>query len=676
MAQTIRLLATYPNPAGGYYAPGAIITVDDAIAAQLLAGGVNATTDLAGGTVRYQQVAAGPASTNLQGGQEIYLALPAGSGLAFTAAAAVAGVVEELDGAGNATRTVVLTSGSTIPLPAGTADRQIRIRLTTGAGTVRVMAAAQVPRTYNRRPTSADNASRGYTSASAWQHAGKVYTPTVAPDSTSAVWGEASNIGGTFTEIMTPANTLSAWGTVAMKTGYTGPAVDISVTIGGVATAFTLNILPSGELDNVAAAAAVSQADANTFATCTKVYDQSGKGNDWAKDAAYLAPFFVYDEGEKRFGLTTNGPYAGTIRTLKAPAAVFSGTTLTSGFGVVGGAFTVMAYVRGNSPTKGLSAMFALGDKSGTENRMWSVMTDPDNRLYVNRNFGKYRAGNPVGVDSQAHVVTLVCAPTSVSLSVNETTDTNAHTDAQVYSSGWLFCYTPNAPDYYGSHTIFGFGVAKVTATAAQARALRYSAYARFDIRPQVQDQIMMLGDSRTAAAHPVNRPHDALSMMLAKMVGKDYRVYGLGSYGSKTADLMAGGSIQTIPFAQALYNPLGRNIVTYLCGVNDSSAGATAGAITDNIRASLAALKNTGFKTVLINELTANGANAVVTLPLVRQIIANAGAQMNADAIIDAFTVNALKSTSNTAIYADGLHPTAAADGSIVGLIAAQVVA
>lgn len=48
MAQTIRLLSTYQN-----YRPNDVISVDDATATALLAGGVGATTDLTGGTQRY-----------------------------------------------------------------------------------------------------------------------------------------------------------------------------------------------------------------------------------------------------------------------------------------------------------------------------------------------------------------------------------------------------------------------------------------------------------------------------------------------------------------------------------------------------------------------------------------------------------------------------------------------
>lgn len=51
MAKTVRLLSTYPNPAGGYYAPQTIVTLDDAVADALLVGNVGATLDLTGGSL-------------------------------------------------------------------------------------------------------------------------------------------------------------------------------------------------------------------------------------------------------------------------------------------------------------------------------------------------------------------------------------------------------------------------------------------------------------------------------------------------------------------------------------------------------------------------------------------------------------------------------------------------
>lgn len=55
MTQTVRLLSTYNGNR-----PGTIVTVDDAVAVQLLQGGINATTDLTGGVVPKQPAPAVP----------------------------------------------------------------------------------------------------------------------------------------------------------------------------------------------------------------------------------------------------------------------------------------------------------------------------------------------------------------------------------------------------------------------------------------------------------------------------------------------------------------------------------------------------------------------------------------------------------------------------------------
>ena len=54
--KTVRLLSTYMG-----FRPQTIITVDDATGTALLAGGVNATTDLTGGTVYVRPSGAGAA---------------------------------------------------------------------------------------------------------------------------------------------------------------------------------------------------------------------------------------------------------------------------------------------------------------------------------------------------------------------------------------------------------------------------------------------------------------------------------------------------------------------------------------------------------------------------------------------------------------------------------------
>jgi len=678
MSITVKLLSTYKN-----FTPYTILDLPDDVANALLANGVGATTDLTGGVpAAYSDGAAYATAPTVEAKAPFVVrsldrqtvTVPSGRSLKVVGTVGAAGVLESLNSWGGVMRSRSLGAGELLINESLTDDRDYRIRGISGEYTVSMPAAFAESRDgLNRAPGNSDNASAGYTANSVWQARGKIYQPTLAPTAGSAVWGEVAGFGGSFTDIMGAA-TISAWGTVAMKTGFTGPAVDITVTVGGAPVVTTLNILANGELDNNAAFAAIGKADAGTFPTCTQVYDQSGAGNHWTKDPAYPAPYFVYDPSERRFGLTGNGPNAGAPRTLRAPNGTFTGTNLDSGFGVASGAFTVFAYARGNAATTASATLFALGDRTLPASRMWSLTTETNGRLYLNRSFTKLQSGAPLGVNAQAQALTVVCAPTTVTINVNEDASTETHSDTNTYSSGWLFCYSPAATGNYASHMVFGFGVAKAAATAAQAKALRYSAYARFDIRPQVLDQVFMVGDSRTASRHPLTAPFMALPTLLAEVLGKDYRIYGLGSYGAQTPNLLASGTLKTIPFAASLYNPAAKNVATFLGGVNDVSSGASAAQTTQNIKDCVAALKAAGMKVVLCNELATNGASAA-TLRSVRSQVAGLGASgMGADTLIDLLDVEAMGTPGNTSIYADGLHPTGPADQSMVSVIAKAI--
>jgi len=281
----------------------------------------------------------------------------------------------------------------------------------------------------------------------------------------------------------------------------------------------------------------------------------------------------------------------------------------------------------------------------------------------------------PVPLDANAHVATVVGTATALTVTQNEITNaiTGRADDTATFSGGWMFTYDPRTDAVYGSHLVFGFGVAKTSASAAQSKALRYSAYARFDIRPQVLDQVFALGDSRTNVIHPLTRPFDSLALRLASQLGKDFRVYGYGLYGNNCAQLLA----NVVPTAVAQFNPSARNVATFLCGVNDASQGQTPEQVIAGQKACTAPLKNAGFKVVLLNELatTATTAGVNAKLPVIRSLIEAEGAKgMNADLILDALKITPLNTPANVAVYPDGLHlshaPTSALASLVVGAV------
>lgn len=526
---------------------------------------------------------------------------------------------------------------------------------------------ALTQRTLSRPPDVTDHAARGFTLNSIWQALGKIWQPVAAPDSTSAAWGELPVPGGCFTDIVGSANTIFAGGFVAMKAGYTGAAVDVSVTIATVPTTFTINILASGEIDAVALQSAIAQADAGTDVTCIKLYDQSGAGNHYVKSASYPAPYVSFDDALGRYCLATNGPYAGAPRTLKAPVGVITTGSLTSGYGVIGNAYSTLTIGRGvSSASNGLPALYALGDNTNAtvpDRRFCSAIAGINGKFNVWRGFAKCAHVPDQFVDSQPSVVVTVSATANTYLSVNESigiaTTTN---DTAVYTSGWLFTYDPSANDQVGSHRMVAFAVANVALSTAQQARLRQASYARFDIRPQALDQIILCGDSRTSSAQPTNKRFNSLSLQLASRLGKVARVIGMGNGGYTNAQILA----NQIPTIVSMYNPNVKNTVFYLASVNDGSAGATPAQMMASMQISIAPLKAVGFRVVLINELsTTSTTNSVNTkLPILRDMVNAAGpAGMGCDAILDPLVFSPLATPANTAFYSDGLHPTEACD-------------
>lgn len=138
MATTLRLLSTYKG-----FKPQDIITIeDDAIAAQLLQGGVNATANLTGGTVAYQPapfVGSVPEKVNfplprtVRAGQRDTFVVSAGVTLSLTSSTDIVGSREVLANDGTVNSTTALASGATT---IGPYTSDTNVRLSVRAGTV------------------------------------------------------------------------------------------------------------------------------------------------------------------------------------------------------------------------------------------------------------------------------------------------------------------------------------------------------------------------------------------------------------------------------------------------------------------------------------------------------------------------------------------------------------
>ncbi len=535
------------------------------------------------------------------------------------------------------------------------------------------------PDQFNRPPSVGDNASTGYTAASIWQAGGQLYQPVATPDSTAAAWGQLPAVAGCFTDIVGAANTLFAGGSVAGLAGYTGPTWDINVTISGTDTTFTINVLPGGEIDVLKLQAAMGRADNGTVVTCIKAYDHSGAGNHYVKHPSYAAPLVAFSVRTGRYCLTSEPQY-GTFRTLKAPAGVIaSGTSpLTSGFGVSGNACMMYAYGCGVAAAGGgYGRLATLGDLANTtvaDRRRVEMFTYTSGEFLAVRGGSAYTPSPVTPLDSQPCVVMANFSTNTLTTSVNERIGTvSIPNDTDVYTSGWLFARDPTiSNDNYGAMELVAFGVAKTSQSASTMKALRYSSYARFDIRPQALSQNFLVGDSRFLNALPFASKIETISLQFAARIGKTASVFSMANGGKTPAQLQATVAVSVA----ACYAPNIRSTVYVLAGINNFLvAGTTVAQALIDLKALLASLASPYARVILINELattsTTGGAN--VNLPLLRAAITSAGPSgMGCYQILDLNYLAPIAAPANSLYYDDTVHPTPAL-GSIIASVLAR---
>jgi hypothetical protein len=425
-----------------------------------------------------------------------------------------------------------------------------------------------------------------------------------------------------------------------------------------VATTFSINILSNGELDNEAMRSAIGQADAGTLPVITQLNDQSGATNH-ATQAAATAPYVEWDALMGRYVLAFDRPSI-TTRIL----------TLPVGVSVTGNSWSAAVYGRGIVSANN-SQHFTFGLINGG---LFNTVAAFSNG-YVN----PIRSGTQIGVgniplDSNPSIMIVTESTLAQTLAVNDYSgSTGISNDTTVYSGGYIGSYASGAGAC--THKIVGFAVCNTTLSTAQQTAIRTDAYIRLNILPQVLDQVFIIGDSRVANGR--GSPVQTISTELANRLGRTARVFNFGNDSKTSVDV----ATLTIPTAVSLYKTNAKNTVIYLTGINDFQVGWGGGAGTvtaaqslAQIKTNITTLKNAGFTVILMNELattsTTGGANT--GLVALRALITAAGASgMGADYLVDLLQYTPFTLPSNTLYYADGVHPTTAADALWASVIA-----
>jgi len=285
----------------------------------------------------------------------------------------------------------------------------------------------------------------------------------------------------------------------------------------------------------------------------------------------------------------------------------------------------------------------------------------------------------PVTIDGQPMV--LVASQTSaplITINVNEQAGTNnAAITASALAGGWIFAYGGTGLAQYSMVKLVGIAMFNAAPTAAQSLAMRLGAYTRFNIYPQVQNQVVLIGDSRWAS-NLVTSGFGS-NTFLARYIGRNWRVLNFGTSASQANAQVGDGLIPTlngIAVALAQAKAPGINYAVILLGVNDMGTGSkTAAQVLALLQTLCAQIANVGYIPILVSELTttfSSGANPSTQLPVLNAAITAAGAAtMNAKAIVNLYGYVPVTTPGNVAYYYDGLHPTLAVHQLVQSAIA-----
>jgi lysophospholipase L1-like esterase len=602
----------------------------------------------------------------------------------------------------------------------------------------------------NRAPGVADNTATGYTTNSIWQQNGIIYNAAVYSAADSAAWVPAYESAiGTPVDVMTTAISKFAGGTVALLKAFTGPAIDVAMTIAGVYQIFTINILANGELDNVSLGAVLAQADAATVARVIKIYDQTGNGNHAALGTATGVPCAVNATVTTSTTLTVNSVTTGTVAVAQFVFGngITAGTTISSGAGpyvlstgsplnpgpeAMYLGITSPPYIDWD-PVMQRYMIYAPNEQTNGSSTNKRALQIPQTATFTNaNNIGAYAVG--VGVNSSdtsqpcvaaigdssvgsgfyqaifggtggaqnlngqiiitqngtAHTVptTIKNSPCVLILGTAATplTTVNVNEDqgtvgsaitSQAVAGGWIFSYGGGAIVPYSMMKLVGLALFNAAPTATQSQQMRYGAYARFNIFPQVINQVALIGDSRLANFNVT--PGFGVSNILPRLIGRNWDVLNMSTHSQPLSIQIGDGLNPTVTgIAKSLqtFKKPGLNYAVILGGVNDVSINAsTAAQVVALLQTLCAQIVSAGWTPVLIAELTTTTAtnNANTVLPQINALIVSMGAAAFSGAqIINLYGYVPVTTPANSAYYYSGLHPTPAVHGIIASAIAA----
>lgn len=546
------------------------------------------------------------------------------------------------------------------PVSAGTgaivSGGQVSVTYGTTAGTAAQGNDVRIPHTgvTQRAPRASDDSVHGYTVGDVWQYRGTVWVAaSVSPR--AAVWvptfvGPNADGGLRIAPAPLPVDVLGAsavfaCGTTALKSAYTGAAIDVTITVASSPSTKTVNILANGTLDVATLNAWIATADAGTVAHVVKCWDQTGNG---------------------RHAVTANGVQGPVIgyRTVSGIPALSWGNALgeaglqiPSSVSLSRNSLGIYEIGQADSAAGAGSAVFEVGNSitgpslSLIGGLSWDNTSQAALNVWAQGGSGGTFAN--VLMPTAPQVLSLLSGASSLIVGVNEKSASQAAMSNMTVTGGYLGDFRRLA--YKGMFSMIGVVVANAVPSSGIHTAVLRGAYGRFGIAPQTRPvNVVFIGDSRTqgyysdAGANYVTQVE-----ALLRDIRPDVGVVNVG-YGGQTASVIASN---TAPVVAGHYVAGTRNIAWLgPIGTNDI-AGATAPAtVFANIQSAVATLKAAGFTVVLSNEFprTDGYASAMTTL---RGLIASGTS--GADLVVDPITMPQLADPTNTTYFADGLHET-----------------
>jgi lysophospholipase L1-like esterase len=515
---------------------------------------------------------------------------------------------------------------------------------------------------YRRPPKPSDNATQGYGASSMWQYGGKVYQPVAAPSTASATWGVNQRRAGMITDIVGTTNTKFAGGTVAMKGGFTGAAIDISVTIASTPTAATINIIADGELDTDTLESYLCRMDAGTYCTVTKVYDQTGNGNHLTKHASYAGLLLDFDALIGRYVITSEYVSGGVDRRLEIPAII----------GLARNAFGMVFYGRSinSSGNNDGNVVAVLGNYSGGANQISPLQLQNNGGMMIAQNptGGNLLPASTVPALSNMSVFGVTGGGTNTTFFSNEASSATAtNSTSSLATGGWVG--SDGASQHFFPSRIVGMAICVAEITTAQISAIVEGAVAKFDIYPQARDRVVLLGDSRFSGAFaPL---HNSFATVLPQHLQSDCEVINFSNGSKQISDIIAGTAVT----AQGIYRSGVKNVAVILAGVNNFIVGnKTAAATLAEMVTLVSMLKTTGYKVLVISELATTSTTNNANTRLAELNVLLSANSMGADKVVDVYGYTAVATPANSAYYPDGLHPGAATYQLIASVVAPEV--